>query len=127
MPPRPSFYVPNIFDFDRLYRRTVTGSGDSSAVVFLELDRIKPGRVRVLTHVTVENKTDSTTKFRLAIKHAGTIHYLDELDTVAAAELAVSRSDILLGEQDIFCAELTGTHDPDELVMSAIGWESALK
>jgi len=119
--------MPNIFDFDRLYRRTVTASGDDSAVVYLELDRIKPGRFRVLTHVTVENKTDTTTYFRLAIKHAGRLHYLDELQSVAAAELAASRSDILLGEQDIFCAELKDTHDPDELVMSAIGWEGRLK
>ena len=118
--------MPSIFDFDSLYRRTVTASGDSSAVVHLELDPIKPGRFRVLTHVTVENKTDTTTKFRLAIRHAGRLHYLDELDTVAAAELAASRSDILLGEQDIFCAELTGTTDGDELVMSAIGWEGSL-
>ena len=127
MSPRPAFYVPNIYDFDTLYRRTVTAPGDSSGVVSLELDAIKPGRFRVLTHVTVENKTDSSTKFRLAIKRAGRIHYLDELDAPAAAELGVSRSDILLGEQDIFFAELTGTHDPDELVMSAIGWETALK
>ena len=118
--------MPNIFDFDRTYRRTVTGVGDNSAVVYLELDAVKPGRFRVLTHVTVENKTDTTTKFRLAIRHAGRLHYLDELDAVAAAELAASRSDILLGEQDIFCAELTGTSDPDELVMSAIGWEGSL-
>jgi len=118
--------MPNIFDFDRLYRRTVTGSGDASAVVYLDLNPIKPGRFRVLTHVTVENKTASSTKFRLAIRRAERLHYVDELSSPAAGELAVSRSDILLGEKDIFCAELTGTHDIDELVMCAIGWEGAL-
>ena len=118
--------MPNIFDFDRLYRRTVSASGDSAAVVYLELGRVGPGRFRVLTHVTVENKTDTTTKFRLAIRHAGRLHYLDELDAVAAAELAASRSDILLGEQDVFCAELTGTSDGDELLLTAIGWEGSL-
>ncbi|MBA7665865.1 hypothetical protein ES703_73939 [subsurface metagenome] len=118
--------MPNIFDFDRLYRRTVAGSGDASAVVYLDLDPIKPGRFRVLTHVTVENKTDTSTYFRLAIRRAERLHYIDELKNPIAGELAVSRSDILLGEQDIFCAELTDTHAVDELVMSAIGWEGTL-
>jgi len=118
--------MPNIYDFDSLYRRTVSGIGDDGAVVYLDLDPVKPGRFRVLTHVTVENRSDTTEKFRLAIRRAGRLHYLDELDTVAEAELATSRSDILLGEHDIFCAELTDTDTDDELILTAIGWEGSL-
>ncbi|GAJ15430.1 unnamed protein product, partial [marine sediment metagenome] len=38
-------------------------------------------------------------------------------------ELAVSRSDILLGEGDVFFADLIGTTTGDSLVMSCLGWE----
>jgi hypothetical protein len=117
----------NINDFQRLYRRIVTKAGDSSGLVYLELDRVKTGKIRVLTHVTVEDRTNDCTKFRLAIKHAGRFHYLDELASPEANELATSRSDILLGEQDIFLAEVTGSTDGDELVMCAVGWENTIR
>jgi len=45
---------------------------------------------------------------------------------MTTAELAVSRSDILLGEGDSFFAELIGTHDPDALIMTCVGWEQSL-
>lgn len=116
----------NINEFTALYHRTIRGAGSTGTVVTLELPRVKPGWLIVLTHVTVEDKTTAYTKVRLLINHQGINHYLDELDSPAAAELAVSRSDILLGEQDIFAAELTGTTDSDELVMTAIGWTKQL-
>lgn len=113
--------------FNRLYRRTITGDGDAAKAVYLKLKPIPAGMLRVLTHVTVENQTDTTTKCRLGIDHSGVIHYLDELQTIAADELAVSRSDVLLGEGDRFFSELTGTHDVDKLVMTCCGWEQRLK
>lgn len=113
--------------FNRLYRRTLTRSGVSAATVYLKLSPIAPGIIRVLTHVTVENQTDTTTKSRLGIDNGGILHYLDELQTMTAGELAVSRSDILLGEGDRFFAELTGTHDVDKLVMTCCGWEQRMK
>lgn len=95
-------------------------------VVRLELDRVKARSVRVLSHVTVENKTSAYTKCRLGIDAGGRDHYLDELQTIAAAELAVERSDTILGEGDIFFAELTGTTTGDALVMTCVGWERDL-
>lgn len=117
----------NINDFKRLYRRVATGQGDDAGVVYLELDRVKAGWRRVLTHVTVEDTDNDCTKYRLAIKHLGRLHYLDEIGSPEQDELCVSRSDIVLGEQDIFCAEITGSSDGDNLVMCAIGWEAPLK
>lgn len=114
----------NINEFKRLYRRIVEKPGDSSGVVYLELDRVKARVIRTLTHVTVEDKTNACTKFRLGIKHAGRLHYIDELTTPAAGELATARSDTPLGEQDILFAEVTGSTDGDQLVMCAIGWEA---
>jgi len=113
----------NINEFDRLYRRTVRQKSDGAATVRLELNRIKAKTLRVLTHVSVENTTSDYTKSRLGINASGNIHYIDELQTIEANELAVSRSDILLGEGDIFFAELTGTTASDELKMNCIGWE----
>jgi len=113
----------NIHDFDRLYRRTQKGVGVTGELVRLSLNPIPPNTLRVLTHVTVENKTLAYTKCRLGITSTGRDHYLDELTGIAANELAVSRSDIILGEKDIFFAELTATDDGDDIILTAIGWE----
>lgn len=118
--------MPNVNDFDLLYRRTKTGLGVAGQVVRLRLNPIGAKRLRVLTHVTVENQTNPYTKCRLGINAGGRDHYLDELTTIVAEELAVSRSDIPLGEGDYFFAELTGTTDGDYLIMTCWGWEQTL-
>lgn len=116
----------NINDFDRLYRRKTDKRSDGSATFRLKLDPVDRKTLRVLTHVTVENQTTAYTKCRLGIQSGAVDHYLDELQTIAADELAVSRSDIILGEGDRFFAELTGTTSGDDLIMSCIGWELSL-
>jgi len=118
--------MPNINDFDRLYRRTITEKAGASDPHRIKLDRVGARTVRVLTHVTVENTTLAYTKCRLGINSSGRDHYLDELTTIAADELAVSRSDIILGEGDVFFAELTGTDTGSQLVMTCVGWEQRL-
>jgi len=116
----------NIYNFNLLYRRTLTGSGVTGELVRLRLQPVGAKTLRVLTHVTVENQTNDYTKCRLGINSGGVDHYLDELTTITANELAVSRSDILLGDGDYFFAELTGTTTADILVMTCIGWEQGL-
>lgn len=117
----------NINDFDQLYRRTIKEKAGATSPHRLKLERVDARRIRVLSHVTVEDQTKSYTKCRLGINNGGNDHYLDELVTIAADELAVSRSDIILGEGDIFFAELTGTTSDDDLVMTCVGWEQSLK
>jgi len=119
--------VPNINVFSRLYRRTITENVGATDPHRIKLDRVPARQVRVLTHVTVENKTLAYTKCRIGIDSGGRDHYLDELTTIAADELAVSRSDILLGEGDVFFAELTGVAVGELLVMTCVGWELDLK
>jgi len=116
----------NIFNYSRLYRRTVKEVSDGGASVRLELSRIRAGKIKVLTHISVENRTSAYTKCRLGTSNGGTDHYMDELQTLAANELAVSRSDIILGEGDVFFAELTGTTSGDTMVMTCVGWEAKL-
>jgi len=116
----------NTNEFDQLYRRTKTRLGSTGKVIRLSLNRIKAKQLRVLTHVTVENKDGTTDICRIGICNGGRDHYVDELLDVAAAELAVSRSDIVLGENDIFFAEFTGTASTDNLVMTCVGWEQSL-
>lgn len=116
----------NINDFDRLYRRTKTGVGVTNGTVRLQLKPVGPKTLRVLTHVALENLTLAFTKARLGIAAGNVDHYLDELQTIAANELVVSRSDILLGEGDVFFAELTGTHTGDKLIFTCVGWEKDL-
>lgn len=115
--------MPNINEFDRLFRETITRKSDGSTNYRLRLARVQTKRIRVLTHVTVENRTHAYTKARLGIKSGARDHYLDELQTIDADELAVSRTDIILGEGDEFFAELTGTTTDDELILTCIGWE----
>lgn len=119
--------MPNLNDFNRLYRRTVKLKADGTDPIRLELDKVSSGVLRVLTHVTVENTGDAYTKCRLGIQRSARDHYLDELTTIAQNELAVSRSDILLGEGDYFFSELTGTDSGSQLIMTCVGWELDLK
>lgn len=116
----------NINDFDRIYRRTLRGAGKTGSVVRLELERIPAKTLRVLSHVTVEDETNGFTKGRLGILSGGKNHYLDETTDIAAAELAVARSDVQLGEGDTFFIDLTGTTDDDVLTMTCVGWEQDL-
>lgn len=116
----------NINDFTQLYRRTVNAVSDNATTFHLKLNKIKAGKIRVLSHVTVENTTDGYTKCRLGIDAGGREHYLDELTTLVKDELAVSRSDILLGEGDVFFAELSGATVGDVLIMTCVGWENNL-
>lgn len=116
----------NINDFDQLYRRTIKEKAGAAATHRIKLDRIDAKTLRVLSHVTVENQTNDYTKCRLGIWNSGRDGYLDELTNPAANELAVSRSDILLGEGDVFFAELTGATENDVLIMTCVGWEQGL-
>lgn len=119
--------MPNINDFDRLYRRTKIAVGATNGTVRIALAPVGPNKFRVLTHVSVENKDYGATIIRLGITATGRDLYLDEILDAAAAELCVSRSDILLGERDIFFAELTGTQDGNQLVMTCVGWTKDIK
>lgn len=116
----------DINNFERLYRRTIKRLGVTGTTEYLKLKPIPAGKIRVLSHVTVENLTTTLTYCRLGIDHGGVIHYLDELKTVAIAELMVSRSDIILGEGDTFFAELNGTITDATLIMTCVGWEQSL-
>lgn len=116
----------NINDFDRLFRRTIKEKAGATSPHRIKLDRIDAKTLLVLTHVTVKNKTNAYTKCRLGINNGGNDHYLDELEAIAANELAVSISDILLGEGDVFFAELTGATENDVLIMTCVGWEQGL-
>jgi len=112
----------NINEFHRLYRANTFGDGLTTSTVYLYLPRVRAGRIRVLTHVTVESTVHGCDTIRLGIENGGVRYYLDELKTVAAAELCVSRSDILLGEGDRFFAELQGTTTGAKLTMTCVGW-----
>jgi hypothetical protein len=114
----------NIFDFTHLYRDKVHGVGLTGATVKLWLPIVKPGIIRRLTHVTVENETSDYTKVRLGIRNTGVFYFLDELQTISADELATAPSDFLLGEGDHFFSELIGTITSDSLILNAWGWEN---
>jgi len=117
----------NINEFHRLYRSNTFGSGKTTSTVYLYLARVGPGKIRVLTHVTVESTVYGCDTIRLGIENGGVRYYLDELKAVAAVELCVSRADILLGEGDRFFAELQGTTTGAKLTMTCVGWTRDLR
>ena len=113
----------NVNTFDLLYRERKTALGITGSSVTMELERVNAGRIRVLTHVSVENKTSAYTKCRLSIYNGAVDFFLDEAIYPAAEELLVHSKDIQLGEGDILRATLTGTTTADEIEVHAIGWE----
>lgn len=113
----------NTNNFDLLYRERETALGVTGSSVIMELERVNPGRIRVLTHVSVENKTNAYTKCRLSIYNGAIDFFLDEAIYPAEDELLVHPKDILLGEGDILRVTLTGTTTSDLLEVHAIGWE----
>lgn len=116
----------NISDFSRIHRRTMRGVGVSGEVVTIKTEPLDPKRLRILTHITVEDVTSAFTKCRLLIIHGGLKHYVDEITTIPASVLCVSRSDVLLGQGDIFAVEFTGTTTGDNLTVTLIGWTQDL-
>lgn len=119
--------MPNIFDFDRLYRYVVRGDGKTTSTVYLYLPRVGAKKIRALTHIAVESTVHGVDSIRLGIENLGVRYYLDEVQNVAAAELCVSRSDIPLGEGDRFFAELIGSTTGAKLTMTCVGWTRDLK
>lgn len=117
----------SIFEFERLYRRKIRAVGVTGSTVRIQTPPLKPQKIRILTHVTVEDEDNAFTLLRIGVSNRGESYYLDELTTVAAAELAVEKSDILLGDGDRFFAELTGTTTGDTLVMVLSGWDMKRK
>jgi hypothetical protein len=113
----------NVNSFDSLYRERCAAYGVTGASIVLGTERVNPGRIRVLTHVSVENKTNSYTKCRLSIYNGAVDFMIDEAIYPGEDELLVHPKDILLGEGDILRATLTGTTTADELELHAIGWE----
>lgn len=113
----------DINQFSSLYRRTKREAGVTGSLVRISLRPVSSKKLRVLTHVTVENQTNSFTKARLGISNRGVDYFVDEIQNVSADELLVSRSDILLGDGDRFFAELTGTTTGDVCVLNCAGWE----
>lgn len=113
----------NLYEFDRLYRRKLRAVGVTGSTVRIQTSPIKAQKIRVLTHVSVEDEDNAYTLLRVGVSNRGELYYLDELTTPGAGELAVSRSDILLGDGDRFFADLTGTTTGDNLVMVLSGWE----
>jgi hypothetical protein len=121
----------NVNSFDSLYRERSAAYGVTGASIILETKRVNPGRIRVLTHVSIENKTNSYTKnktnsytkCRLSIYNGAVDFMIDEAIYPGEDELLVHPKDILLGEGDILRATLTGTTTADELELHAIGWE----
>lgn len=113
----------NIYDFSRLYRRTIRELAGATSPHRLKLGRVGAKTLRVLQHVTVENTESTYDQVRLGIEAGGRLHYLDQLIDPDEDELAVSRSIILLGEGDVFFAECEGAGEDEPLILTAIGWE----
>jgi len=113
----------NINEFDLLYRERQTAVGITGTNVIIKTERVRPGRIRALTHVSIENKTSAYTECRLSIRNGAEDFMIDQAIYPDKNELLVHPKDILLGEGDVLRATLTGTVTGDILELHAIGWE----
>lgn len=113
----------NVNSFDLLYRERVTAIGVTGSGIYLTLAKVDAGRIRNITHLSVENKTSAYTKCRLSVYNGAIDFLIDEAIYPAATELLVHPKDILLGEGDVLRAHLTGCTTSDLLELHAIGWE----
>ena len=113
----------NVNEFDRLYREYKTATGATDTPIIIPTDKVDPGRIRVLTHVSIEDEDNSYIKCRLSIWDGAVDFFLDEAIYPEKGELLVNSKDILLGEGDILRATLTGTTTGDKIKLYAIGWE----
>jgi len=113
----------DINHFSSIYRRTKRAAGETGALVRISFKPVSAKMLRVLTHVAVENQTTAFTKLRLGISNRGVDYFLDEIQNLLADELAICRSDVLLGDGDRFFAELTGTTTDDVVIVNLSGWE----
>lgn len=116
----------NIYDYDRLYSAIFKRASDGEEYCYLTDDKVKPGRVRIISRATAEDKTTDFTKLRLGIKVGPERLYLDELTTVSEDELVVEKHLVLLGEGDELFAEFKDSTTNDELVLTVRGWEKDL-
>ena len=117
----------NVNEFDLLYRERQTAVGITGSNIIIRAERVRPGRIRVLTHVSIENKTSAYTECRLSIYNGATDFMLDQAIYPAEDELLVHPKDIVLGEGDVLRARLIGTTTGDVIEMHVIGWEMTRK
>lgn len=113
----------NVNEFDLLYRRRINATGLTGSTVYLKLGPVGPGKIRILTHVSIENKTNSYTKCRLSTYNGATDLFLDEAIYPDEDELLIHKHDIILGEGDQLRAALTGTTTGDDLELLAVGYD----
>ena len=113
----------NINNFELLYRRRKTWKGVTGSVVNIDLDPVDTGWIRLLSHVTLENKTSECTKVRLVIFDGTTEYPIDEAMYPGAEELLIHNQDIILQERDGLRAKFTGTVTGDNLQIVAVGWD----
>ena len=113
----------NVNNFDLLYRERKTAAGITGSTLTIQAARVDPGRIRVITHVSIENKTSAYTKCRLSVYNGATDFEIDEAIFPDEDELLIHPKDIVLGEGDILRARLTGTTTGDIVEMHIVGWE----
>lgn len=113
----------DIFTFDSLYHRLITKQGVTDSVVNLDLDRTPPGKVRVLSHISAENKDSAFTLLRYFIYDGFIEHPIDEAIHPSKDELCIHNNMLVLGEGEILRAAFTGTTTGDDLILYVLGWE----
>jgi hypothetical protein len=113
----------NVHEFNLLYREQVFAAGITGSTIIMAMERVRPGTIRVITHVSVQNETSDFTECSLSVRNGISEYEIDQAIYPGANELLKHHHDILLGEGDILQATLTGTVTGDQIKLTAIGWE----
>lgn len=87
----------------------------------LDGERVETGKLLVVTHISVENKTTVYTNLRIGIERTGVFAPHEEEKSPVAAEVYWTRSQILVPAGSKLRARLTGCTASDVLEMHVQG------
>lgn len=87
----------------------------------LDDDRVDPGKLRVITHVSVENKTNAYTHLRIGVERTGVFLPHEEEKSPVAGEVYWTRSRIIVPAGSLLKARMTGCTSGDVLEMHIQG------
>ena len=110
-----------IFDFplDQIRRRPLRFVSAGVATEYIDDGPVKPGAMRIINRVAIENQTTGFTQLRIGVWDGANFQMLEEQKTPAAATLYWTADPIYLSEGENIRIELVGC-TPNDVVTAYV-------
>lgn len=106
---------------DRLIYDRITNTSADTGTNNMRRNKIKPGRIEIISIVSVENLTTAYTSLRIGVFDNGVFHPYFEEKNPAAGEIYFTTDKIILRDGQQLQAELKGCTSGDHLEMYTHG------